>query len=122
MPKSSKHARVAPPAAYHGTPGRFGYAREALVAAVVETVRVAVAGFVPVMLTGLVEPKLKVGGYWAPAGLEVMAGASVTLPVKPPRGVTVMVVVEVAPGAMETAVPLSVRPWTETGEVPEEVA
>jgi len=112
MPKSSRHARVAPPVAYHGIPGRLGYAREALDAAVVETVRVAGTPVVPVMLTGLVEPKLNVGTYWAPAGLEVMAAASVTLPVKPPTGVTVMVVVfpEVAPGATETAGPLSVRP------------
>jgi len=36
------------------------------------------------MLTGLVGPKLKVGGYWGTAGLEVMAAVSLTLPVKPP--------------------------------------
>jgi hypothetical protein len=47
-------------------------------------VRVAVPAVVPVILTGLVVPKLKVGGYWAPAGLEVMAAVSVTLPVKFP--------------------------------------
>lgn len=41
----------------------MGYARVALVAAVVEMVSVAVPAVVPVMLTGLVEPKLKVGGY-----------------------------------------------------------
>jgi hypothetical protein len=33
------------------------------VLAVVEIVRVAVPGFVPVILTRLVEPKLMVGGY-----------------------------------------------------------
>lgn len=41
----------------------MGYARAALVAAVVETVREAVAAVVPVMLTGVVDPKLSVGGY-----------------------------------------------------------
>jgi hypothetical protein len=72
-------------------------------------VRVAVPAVVPVMLTGLVEPKLKLGGYWAPAGLDVMAAVNDTLPVKPPAGVTVMVEVfpVVAPGATEAAVPLS---------------
>jgi hypothetical protein len=41
----------------------LGYIRSALVAAVVLIVRVAVPAVVPVMLTGLVEPKLRVGGY-----------------------------------------------------------
>jgi hypothetical protein len=73
---------------------------------VVEMERVAVPAVAPGIFTGLVEPKLKVGGYTAPAGLEVTAAASVTLPVKPPPGVTVIVEVlpEVAPGATETAV------------------
>jgi len=64
---------------------------------------------VPVMLTGLVAPKLKVGGYWAPFGLDAIAAVNATLPVKPPSGVTLMVEVfpVVAPGATETAVPLS---------------
>ena len=111
MPKSRMQARVAPPAAYQGTPGRLGYANAALVAAVVLMVRVAVPAVVPVMLTGLVEPKLKVGRYWAPDGLEVTAAVSITLPVKPPAGVTVMVEVfpVVAPGATVTAVPLTVK-------------
>lgn len=63
------------------------------------------------MLTGLVEPKLKVGGYWAPVGLEVTAAVSTTLPVKPPAGVTVMVEVfpVVAPGVTVTAGPLTVK-------------
>ena len=46
------------------------------------------------MLTGLVEPKLSVGGSVALAGLEVMAAVRATLPVKPPLGA--MVIVEVA--------------------------
>ena len=56
----------------------------------------------------LVEPKLKVGRYCAPVGLEVMAAVSATLPVKPPLGVTVMaeVFAVVAPGATVTAVPV----------------
>jgi hypothetical protein len=74
-------------------------------------VRVAVAALLPVMVTGLVEPKLKVGGSMAPAGLEVMAAVSATLPVKPPTGITVMVEVfdVVAPGAMVTAVLVIVK-------------
>ena len=76
--------------------------------AVVETVRVAAPAVVPEMLTGVVDPKLKVGGYWAPDGLDVRAAVNATLPVKPPAGVTVMVDVfpVVAPGVTVTAVPL----------------
>ena len=63
------------------------------------------------MFTGLVEPKLKVGGYWAPEGLEVMEADSVTLPVNPSLGVTVIVEVfpMFTPGATVTAVPLTVN-------------
>lgn len=55
----------------------------------------------PVMLTGDVEPKLKVGGSVAPAGLDVSAAVRATLPVNPALGVTVMVAVlpVVAPAA-----------------------
>jgi len=89
----------------------LGWTSAALVAAVVVIVSVAVPAEVPVMLTGLVEPKLKVGGYWAPVGLEVTAAVSITLPVKPPAGVTVMVEVfpVVAPGVTVTAMPLTVK-------------
>jgi len=89
----------------------LGRTRAALVAAVVVIVSVAVPAEVPIMLTGLVEPKLKVGGYWAPVGLEVTAAVSVTLPVKPAAGVTVIVEVfaVVAPGGTVTAVPLTVK-------------
>jgi hypothetical protein len=81
---------------------------------VVVIVRVAVPALAPVIFTGLVEPKLKVGGYWAPLGLEVMVAVSVTLPVKPPVGA--MVIVDVfaveAPAEIATVVPLIVRPGT----------
>jgi hypothetical protein len=75
---------------------------------VVETVRVAAPAVVPEMLTGVVDPKLKVGGYWAPDGLDVRAAVNATLPMKPPAGVTVMVDVfpVVAPGVTVTVVPL----------------
>jgi hypothetical protein len=66
---------------------------------VVEIVRAAVPAPVPVMFTGLVEPKLKVGGLMALAGLDVIAVASETLPVNPPEGVTVMVLVPPLPAA-----------------------
>jgi hypothetical protein len=110
MPKSSKQASVAPPT-YQGTPERLGDARAVLVAGVVEMVRVAVPDAVPAMVTGLVEPKLKVGKSWSPAGLEVTAAVSATLPVKPPAGVRVMVDVfaVVVPGVTVTAVPLTVK-------------
>jgi hypothetical protein len=63
------------------------------------------------MLTGLVDPKLKVGWFVAPAGLEVMAAASATLPVKPPAGVTVIVDVfaVVVPAVTVTAAPATVK-------------
>jgi hypothetical protein len=63
------------------------------------------------MLTGVVEPKLTVGGYWAPDGLEVTEAVKATLPVKPPAGVTVIVEVlaVVAPGAMVTGVPMTLK-------------
>jgi hypothetical protein len=74
-------------------------------------VRVAVPLEEPVMLTGVVEPKVKVGGSCAPAGLDVRAAVSATLPVKPPLGVTEMVeVLPVdAPGTTDTAVPLTAK-------------
>jgi hypothetical protein len=80
-------------------------------------VNVAVPALVPLMLTGVVEPKLKVGRSWAPAGLEVTVAVSATLPVKPPAGVSVMVdaFAAVAPGVTETAVPLIVKPGLTAG-------
>jgi hypothetical protein len=99
-----------PLALYQRTPGRAGCPRAALVGAVVVMVRVAVTAESPVILTGLVAPKLSVGRSWASAGLDVIAAVSVTLPVKPPLGVTVIVEVlpVVAPGLTDTAVPLTV--------------
>jgi hypothetical protein len=89
----------------------LGKARVELVGAVVEMVRVAVPAVPLLMFTGLVEPKLKVGGYSAAVGLEVTAAVIVTLPVKPPDGVTEIVEVlpDVAPGETETAVPVTVK-------------
>jgi hypothetical protein len=74
-------------------------------------VRAAVSALVPVILTGLVEPKLKVGGYSAPFGLEVTDAVSVTLPVNPPLGAIVMVEASpvAAPGKIETADPATVN-------------
>jgi hypothetical protein len=75
-------------------------------------VRVAVPAVVPVMLTGLVEPKLTVGGYCEPVGLEVTEAVSTTLPAKPLAGVrvTVDVFAVVAPGVRVTAVPVTEKP------------
>jgi len=81
-----------------------------LVAAVLVIVSVAVPAAVLLMLVGVVEPKLKVGGSNAPAGPLVICAVNSTLPVKPPLGVTVIVEVLplVAPGTTVTAVPLTV--------------
>ena len=59
--------------------------------AVVTIVRVPVPTGLPVMLTGLVELKLRVGGTTAPLGLVVTTAVRATLPVKPPVGVRVIV-------------------------------
>ena len=79
--------------------------------AVVAMVRVPVTGVLPAIVKGLVELKLNVGGTEAPLGLVVRAAVRVTLPVKPPIGVTVIVEVlpVVAPATMLTAVPLIVK-------------
>ena len=79
------------------------------------------------MLTGLVEPKLNVGGCCAPPGLEVIAAVSGTVPVKPPAGVTVIVEVfpVVAPAATVTGVPVIEKlgvPVTVTVAWPEALA
>ena len=78
-----------------------------MVVAVVVMVSVAVAAVAEVMLTGEVEPKLKVGGEVAPLGLDVRAAVNATLPVKPAAGVIVTIEVfpVVAPAAMVTAAP-----------------
>jgi len=74
--------------------------------AFVVMVRVAFPAAVPVMLTGVVEPKLNVG-WTPPEGPDVMAAVSVTLPEKPPLGVIVIAEVfpVVAPETTVTAVP-----------------
>jgi len=74
-------------------------------------VRVAVPLEAPVMLTELVEPKLKVGGFTALAGLVVTAAVSATLPVNPPTGVTVIVEVfpVVEPATTVTDIPAMVK-------------
>ena len=80
-------------------------------AALVVIVRMAVPAVTPVMVTGLVNPKFKMGGATAPAGPDVMAAVSPTLPVNPPAGDTEMLEVfpVVAPGAAETGVPVKVK-------------
>jgi hypothetical protein len=111
-PNRRMQASVALPAAYHGVPGRCGRARNALDGAVVDIVRVAVPAVAPVRLTGLVEPKARVGRYCALAGAVVIAAVNATLPVRPPLGVTVIVeeFFSVAPGATLTEVASMVNP------------
>ena len=74
-------------------------------------VSVATPGVVLIMLTGLVDPKLKMGKYTAPEGLVAMKAVRVTLPVKPPAGVIEMaeVLPVDAPRTTVTAVPVSVK-------------
>ncbi len=78
----------------------------------VEMVRAAVAAPVPVMLTGVVLPKFRVGEATAFAGLDVSVAVSATLPVNPSAEVTVMAETfpVVAPAASVTDVPLMVKP------------
>ena len=60
-----------------------------MVAAVVVTVRVAVTAAVPAMLTE--DGTEQVAGLVAPAGLVVTAQVRLTVPLKPPVGVTLTV-------------------------------
>jgi hypothetical protein len=88
--------------------------------AVVKKVRGTVTEAPLEMLTGLFPPKLSVGRFCAPLGLEVTAAVSATLPAKPPVDVKVTVDTfpVVAPGVTVTAVPVMVKPG---GLVPETV-
>jgi len=113
-PSINMQATVTPPAMDQRVPGRAGTVVAPVVGALVLMVRVAEPAIDPVMLTGLLEPKLSVGRFAAPEGLDVRAAVSATLPVNPLVGLTVMVVEFplVAPRANERlAEPgLSVRP------------
>jgi hypothetical protein len=88
----------------------MGYFRTPLLAGVVKTVRTAVPAPEPIIVTGLVEPKLNVGRYCAPTGEELSTAEREILPAKPPVGATVIVEVfpDVAPRTTVTAVPLIV--------------
>ena len=74
-------------------------------------VRVAVTG-PPVMVAGLVDPKLKVGGSVAFAGEALICAVSETVPVNPVTGVSVICTVlpVIAPGVTETDGEESVNP------------
>jgi hypothetical protein len=82
-----------------------------VVGAEVVMVKVAVPLLAPEIVTGVVEPKLNVGGSTAPVGLVASAAVSAIGPVNPPDGVSVMVEVfpVAAPGATETAVPATAK-------------
>ncbi len=107
IPTSNAQASETPPAAYQGVPLNLGRTKAAVVGAVVETVKVPVAGATPLRVTGVVPLKLKVGRSTAPLGLVAIAAVRTTLPVKPFAGVTVMVVVlpVVAPGELMVMAP-----------------
>ena len=112
LQKSIAEISIAPLNGYIGTPRFEGWAKVLVVAAVVTIVSVADAALAPVMLTGLVLPKLKIGRSTALVGLEVIAAVSATLPVNPPNGV--MMIAEkfpvLAPGAIVTVDPSMLKP------------
>src|SRR5208282_1369775 len=110
----SAQARAAPPAGYQGTPWRRRLASVQPLGAEVVMKRGTLTG--EETYPGLFPPKLKVGRSCAPLGLEVKAAFSVTVPVKPPAGVTVIVekFPVIAPGATVTTVPVIVKPKTVT--------
>jgi hypothetical protein len=111
MPKRRRQASAAPPW-YQRMPGSAGRVRLEVVGAVVVIVSVAVPAVVPVMETGLVEPKLRVGRSCAPEGLEARVAVRATLPVKPLLGVTVTATVlpVVDPGVTVRGRAARVRP------------
>jgi len=110
--QSRMQARAELPAAYQGTPFCWGCARALVDPADVPMVRAAVPGAVPVIVTRLVDPKLRTGMFCALAGLDAIVASSTTVPVKPPLGVTVMVEVfpAVAPGVTLTGVAEMAKP------------
>jgi hypothetical protein len=126
MRKSNRQAKAAKLAAALEKVGwRHSSVKAPLEAGVVVMVSVAVPELEPVTFTGLVVPKLNVGGFWAPAGADVIAADKTTLPVKLPAGVTITVemLAVVDPGAVTTAVPAMVKaaltgPETITVELP----
>lgn len=87
---SNRQAIAALPVAYQRAVGcAFCVTVEAF--ETVEMVMVATSASDPAIWTELVEPKLMMGRFCAPEGLAVICAARVTVPVKPNKGVTVMV-------------------------------
>jgi len=86
-------------------------------------VRAAVTGWLPVIAAGCAATQ--VGGLLAPEGAPVIAQLSVTLPAKPPLGVTVIVELPLDPAVTLAEDPLRANPeasvgletWTGTGVV-----
>ena len=113
MPNNSRQARTAEPPVYQGIPRgtRLSAVHDWVWPSVVTMVRVAVPAVMPVILTGVVEPKLNVGFATAPDGLDVMAAVSAMFPVNPLAGVNVIRAVfpVVAPAATLTVVPATVK-------------
>ena len=92
IPKSRRQASAAPPVCHGNLRCVESIARHVPeLLAVVETVMVAVCAAVPDKLTGLLVPKLNVGGSTALAGPEVTTAARLMLPLNPATGVTVIV-------------------------------
>ena len=118
--KNKKQANTAPPPTDHRPPGRAGYLKPE-VAPAAEAVNVAVPAEVPEIFTGDVEPKLNVGIFCAPVGLEAIVAMSATFPVNPPDGVIVTVPEALDPRLTVIVPPVIVKPGaavTVTGAVP----
>jgi len=89
--KSKTHARVSSHGNNHRAVPPTLAACEQPTGATVVTVSVAVPPAAVVTFTLPVVPKLNVGRFAAPGGLDVSTAVSTTVPVNPPNGVTVIV-------------------------------
>jgi hypothetical protein len=111
MPNIMSRARTAPPPNQPPLPGRlFGCVSEAVVAAVVLTVKTTVP-LVPSVIGEPAPPPEQIAPSPPVAVLERSWQVSVTVPVYPPAGDTVAVTVAEAPGAIPALVPAA------TGEI-----
>jgi len=95
------------PAAPAGLAGGTAEPRATLVGAIVVIVSVADPAVAWATVAVLLDPKLTVGTFTAPAGLEETVAESATEPAKPPADAMVIVneLPVVAPAATVTAVP-----------------
>jgi hypothetical protein len=114
IPVNRTQARIVPPVEYQGAPRFTAFEDVHCVVCpeLVAMVSVAVPAVAPLMLTGVVDPKLNVGMPTAPGGLAAITAVSAMRPVNPPAGVKVIVEVLplVAPAGMVAVLPLTLNP------------